>query len=158
MESLLQALAGFAYWHWLALGLGLLLVELLTGSTYLLWPAVAAWLTGLAAMIAPMPFTAELMIFAVAVVLLLVFARPLFSNRLLAGPDTGLNDPGRQLAGAQGVAVADFAHGEGRVRLGDTEWRAESEEPIIAEDGVEVLGVSGASLKVRRRGGGEAEK
>ena len=151
MDGLLQTFAGVEYWHWLALGLVLLLVELVTGTTYLLWPAVAAWVTGLAAMIVPMPFTVQLIIFAVSVVLLLLFARPLVRNRLLAGPESDLNEPGRQLTGARGVAVAAFAQGEGRVRLGDTEWRAESDDAINAGDTVEVLGVNGSSLKVKRR-------
>ncbi len=150
MDGLLQTFAGVEYWHWLALGLVLLLVELVTGTTYLLWPAVAAWVTGLAAMIVPMPFTVQLIIFAVSVVLLLLFARPLVRNRLLAGPESDLNEPGRQLTGARGVAVAAFAQGEGRVKLGDTEWRAESDDAINAGDTVEVLGVSGSSLKVKR--------
>lgn len=151
MDGLLQTFAGVEYWHWLALGLVLLLVELVTGTTYLLWPAVAAWVTGLAAMIVPMPFTVQLIIFAVSVVLLLLFARPLVRNRLLAGPESDLNEPGRQLTGARGVAVAAFAQGEGRVKLGDTEWRAESDDAISAGDTVEVLGVNGSSLKVKRR-------
>lgn len=151
MDGLLQTFAGVEYWHWLALGLVLLLVELVTGTTYLLWPAVAAWATGLAAMIVPMPFTVQLIIFAVSVVLLLLFARPLVRNRLLAGPESDLNEPGRQLTGARGVAVAAFAQGEGRVKLGDTEWRAESDDAINAGDTVEVLGVNGSSLKVKRR-------
>jgi hypothetical protein len=151
MDWLLQTLAGVEYWHWLALGLGLLLVELLTGTTYLLWPAVAAWITGLAAMIIPMPFAAQIAIFAVAVVTLLLCARPLVRNRLLIGPETDLNEPGRQLTGAQAVAVCAFAQGEGRVKLGDTEWRAESQDPILAGDAVEVVGVNGASLKVKKR-------
>jgi membrane protein implicated in regulation of membrane protease activity len=151
MEWLIQALASIEYWHWLALGLVLLLAELVTGSTYLLWPAVAAWLTGLLAMIIPVPWAVQLVVFSVAVLALLIFARPLFRNRLLMGPLSTVNEPALHLIGTQGMASAAFAQGEGRVRLGDTEWRAESQDAIAAGETVDVIGVEGSSLKVRRR-------
>jgi hypothetical protein len=150
MDWLIDALQQLEFWHWLALGLALLLAELVTGSTYLLWPAVAAWITGLAAMILGVPWAAQLIIFALAAIALLLFARPLVKNRLLMGPETDVNEPGKQLSGARAVAVQAFEQGLGRVRLGDTEWRAASDEPIAEGDAVTVTGTDGATLQVRR--------
>jgi len=152
MDWLIDALQQLEFWHWLALGLVLLLAELVTGSTYLLWPAVAAWITGLAAMLLGVTWPVQLIIFALAAIALVLFARPLVKNRLLMGPDTDVNEPGKQMAGARAVAAQAFEGGIGRVRLGDTEWRAScGEDEIIAEgDAVEVVGADGATLAVRK--------
>ncbi len=150
MDWLIDAFQQLQFWHWLTLGLVLLLAELVTGSTYLLWPGVAAWITGLAAMLLGVPWAAQLIIFALASIALLLIARPLVKNRLLIGPDTDLNEPGRQLAGAMGVAAQAFQRGQGRVRLGDSEWLAVSEEAIETGDSVKVVGVDGTTLQVRR--------
>jgi membrane protein implicated in regulation of membrane protease activity len=150
MDWVIDALQHLQFWHWLALGLGLLLAELVTGSTYLLWPAVAAWITGLALMVFGVTWPVQLIVFALATVALLLFARPLVKNRLLMGPDTDLNEPGRQLIGARAIAAQSFANGEGRVRLGDTEWRAVSAEPLAAGDEVVIVSVEGTTLGVRK--------
>jgi inner membrane protein len=150
MDWLIDALRQIEFWHWLALGLGLLLAELVTGSTYLLWPAVAAWITGLSMMLFGVSWPIQLIIFAIAAIGLLLAARPLVKNRLLMGPDTDLNEPGRQLVGAKGVAAQAFANGQGRVILGDTEWQAESTDVIAEGDAVEVTHADGTKLSVRR--------
>ena len=152
MDWLSSFLSGLEFWHWLALGLLLLLLELVTGSTYLLWPAVAAWLTGLLVMALPIGWPVQLAIFAVAVLVLLMFGRPLARNRLLSGGDSALNERGLQLEGARGVASSGFEGGVGRVRLGDSEWRAESEDAIASGDAVDIVRVEGSTLRVKRRG------
>lgn len=153
METLFSALAGLEYWHWLVLGLALLIAELATGSTYLLWPAVGAWITGLLFLLFPIGWPAQLTAFAISTVALTAFARPLVKARLFTqGGDPTLNDPSRQLIGQSATASGAFAQGFGRVKLGDTEWRAQSLDEIAAGEAVEVTGVEGATLRVRRRG------
>ncbi len=58
------------FWHWLALGGGLLLLELLTPGVVFLWLALAAGLTGALLWLAPMlSWQAQVLSFAVAAVL-----------------------------------------------------------------------------------------
>ena len=51
-------------WHWLILGVVLLGLELMTGSTYILWPAVSALFVGILMFIAPtMGWELQMMLF-----------------------------------------------------------------------------------------------
>ena len=49
MEPLVSLLSSVGPQHWVVLGLILLIAEMASGTTYLLWPAVAAFLVALVA-------------------------------------------------------------------------------------------------------------
>ncbi len=137
--------------HWLALGLVLLIAELLTGTTYLLWPAVAAGITGLLALFLPIGPLTELAIFAVATIALTAIGRPLVRNRLLRTQATHptLNERGQSLVGARGVAASVFTNGVGSVKVGDTVWRATSADALSVGQGVEITAADGALISVK---------
>lgn len=149
MNDVLAILALIGPQHWVILGLVLLVAEMVTGTTYLLWPAVAAFVTALIAWVAPVDGAAELVIFAVLVVALTWFGRPLVQRWRHEGAASGLNERGSALVGARGV-VTEFANGVGSVRVQDTVWRAISEEALSAGEAVVIDGVAGATLKVKR--------
>ena len=151
MDWLAAFLTHLAAPHWLAFGLVLLIAELATGTTYLLWPAVAAWLTGLVLLFVPLALPAQLTIFAAVTLATTLSGRAYVKGRLLgAGGDELMNDRARQLVGARGVAAGGFENGVGRVKLGDSEWRGASADPIGAGEAVVVVSVEGATLQVRR--------
>ncbi len=151
MDMLAAFFAVMTPWHWFGIGLVLLMAELATGTTFLLWPAVAAWITALLLLLVPMPLPVQLLAFGVATIGLTYAGRRYLKGRWLRGGDRELNDRGRMLIGASGVAAGTFENGVGRVKLGDSEWRAESKDAIGAGDAVSILAVEGATLKVVRR-------
>ncbi|HVZ99192.1 MAG TPA: NfeD family protein [Caulobacterales bacterium] len=134
---------------WLGLGLVLLIAELLSGTTYLLWPAVAAAVTALfAAMGAPL--VAQICVFALMTILLVVFARPIVRAWLLqrqAGAPV-LNDRAASLVGTRASATETFINGVGAVKINDSVWRAKSADAIEAGAVVEVLSVEGTTVTV----------
>lgn len=136
--------------HWFAAGLILLGAELLTGTTYLLWPAISAWLVGLVMLFLPLPFAAQLTVFGVATLATTLTGRNYVKGPLLGPGAIAMNDRARQLVGAKGQAATNFEHGIGRVKLGDSEWRGASDDAIGAGDAVVVLSVEGATLNVKR--------
>lgn len=151
MERLIAFFTHLGAPQWLAVGLVLLIAELSTGTTYLLWPAAAAWVTGLVLMFVPLPLPAQLTIFAAVTLATTLTGRSYLKGRLLGAPgDSAMNDRARQLVGATGVAAGVFENGLGRVKLGDTEWRGRSSDAIGAGDAVRVVSVEGATLTVRR--------
>jgi membrane protein implicated in regulation of membrane protease activity len=153
MDAIFILLAAIEPQHWLALGLVLLIAEMATGTTYLLWPAVAAGITGLVAFVAPIGWGAELALFAVLVIALTIFARPLLRNRLVKESDNPeLNERGTALIGAQGSVSQGFVNGLGMVRINDSVWRAQSVEAIEVGAPVQVLAVDGVTLTVKRAG------
>lgn len=149
MDSLLLFFAGIGPQHWLVLGLVLLIAEMASGTTYLLWPAVAAFITALVAWVAPTEWTVELGAFAALVIALTAFGRPLVQRWRSEGGASGLNERGQALIGARAV-LSEFANGVGAVKVGDTRWRAVSEEPLAPGESVEIASVDGATLRVKR--------
>lgn len=140
-------------WHWLVLGLVLLVAELASGTTQLLWAALAAWLTGLVFLLVPLGLPAQLLIFGAATLALTWFGRGRLKRGLLARMAAArtLNAPEHDLVGRTAVAEGDFVDGEGRVRLGDTVWRARADCAIMLGDSLTVAEVDGATLIVRLR-------
>jgi membrane protein implicated in regulation of membrane protease activity len=151
MDQLVSVFGQVQAWHWLAFGLALLVAELSTGTTYLLWPAVAAWLTGLMMLFFPLGFPAQLTIFAIVTLTTSLTGRQYLRGRWLQSGDATLNDAASQLIGQVGAVAQPIEQGIGQIRLGDTVWRAASEDELGLGEAVEVIGVEGATLKVRRR-------
>ena len=151
MDALVLFLGQLGPQHWLVLGLVLLIAEMASGTTYLLWPAVAAFITALIAWVALTGWVAELGIFAALVIALTAFGRPLVQGWRTAGQANGLNERGQALVGTRAV-LAHFANGSGAVRINDTVWRAVSDEALAAGDHVEITAVEGATFTVKRAG------
>ncbi|WP_203294827.1 NfeD family protein [Maricaulis parjimensis] len=136
-------------WAWWAIAGLILIGEVLTGTTYLLWPAAAAFLTGFVAMeMFGVSWPVQLGVFAVLTLPLLWVGDRYVRPALKAGANSGLNDRSARMVGERVVVVADFSSGRGRVRYGDTEWAAEMEsgEDAKAGDTLIVRAVKGVIL------------
>lgn len=134
--------------HWLVLGLILLIAEMASGTTYLLWPAVAAFLTALLSLAGVTSWLVELAVFAVLVIALTWVGRPIVQRWRNEGAASGLNERSTALIGARGV-VTVFANGVGSVKVADTVWRAVSDDALEAGQAVVIDSVDGATLKVK---------
>jgi len=127
MDILLSVFDRMNMWAWWAIAGLILIAELLTGTTYLLWPAAAAFLTGIIALeVFGTAWPVQLGVFAVLSVVLLWAGDRWVRPRLKAGASSGLNDRSGRMIGQRVTVVADFSTGRGRVRYGDTEWAAET--------------------------------
>lgn len=149
MDTLIAFLTSLAPQHWLVLGLVLLIAEMASGTTYLLWPAVAAFLTALLALAGATNWIVEMAVFAILVIALTALGRPLVQRWRNEGAASGLNERSQTLVGVRGV-LQTFANGVGSVKVNDTVWRAVSDEALEAGQSVEVASVDGATLKVKR--------
>lgn len=142
-------------WHWLALALILISIEMAVGTFDLLWVSIAAGVTAIFAAIAPAGldgWQGQLIFFAIAATGLLVLGRTVFAGmRKLAGDHPTLNRRMRRTVGQRGLVVAGFSGGMGRVRLGDTEWSAETLDGSNPEEGVAIIveDTAGNVLKIR---------
>ncbi|MCI4664416.1 MAG: NfeD family protein [Neomegalonema sp.] len=116
-----------AGWVWLGVGLLLLMLELLTGSLFLIWAGLSALAISALAFAAPsIPVQLQLVLFAGVAVASTYFGRSYFRGRV--GPAASerpmLNRRDQQLVGRRVLAVTDFSNGEGRVQLADSPWSA----------------------------------
>ncbi|WP_298915176.1 NfeD family protein [uncultured Algimonas sp.] len=154
---MIELLSQLTAWHWLALGIVLLGVELLTGSTYILWPAVSALFVGVLMFIAPgLGWEMQLLLFFLLSVATLVLGRTHLQRLVKGGEPSDLNDPGQAMVGRQVRAVGDFDGTEGRVELGGTQWAARLDgaslpvPDVKTGDLLRIRTVQGATLIVER--------
>jgi membrane protein implicated in regulation of membrane protease activity len=149
MDSLLAFLNAIGPQHWLVLGLVLLIAEMASGTTYLLWPAVAAFLTALVSLTGATGWVADMAIFAVLVIALTYFGRPIVQRWRTETAASGLNERSATLIGTRGE-ITVFKDGAGSVKIADTIWRAVSDDTLTPGDTVVIDAVDGATLKVKR--------
>ena len=135
--------------HWLILAFGLLVVEVLSGTSYLLWPAAAAFIVGLVTFILPIGPQMQFLLFAIITVALLFVGHKYVRPKVHGGEPSDLNDRARSMIGMRVKAVADFETGVGRVHVGDTQWRASMDNgDAKGGDELRVMSVVGTTLAV----------
>lgn len=152
MDQILDAWTGLGAWRWLAIAALLFAAELATGTAYLLWLSAAAVLTaGVVALPGNTNFAIELLAFGVFAIASTFFGQRLFKPGMEKSDQPSLNDPELRHIGARAVAVSDFAGGQGRVSLGDTQWSAQTNDGSSPVTGSSVLvtAVQGTILQVR---------
>ena len=141
-------------WHWLTLALVLLAIETMLGTFDLLWGSIAAGATALFsafAIIGSHSWQGQFLFFAVAAVGLVVLGRTVFADiRKKVAEHPTLNRLMSRTIGQRATVIAAFSNGQGRVRLGDTEWPAETIDGSNPGEGASVLvdGTEGNGLKV----------
>ena len=139
------------FWVWAGLGAGLLAIEVVTGSGWLLWASASAAVTGVIVALLDPTVPWAILIFAVLTLVSTLLARR-YLPRTVAATGGDINDNVGRLVGHQGSAVKAFRGRAGRVFIDGKEWAAELDEGEALEAGasVEVTGVHGVRLKVRR--------
>ena len=138
------------FWTWIAVAAIFLVVELFTGSGWLLWPAGAAAVVGVAARFFALDWPWQVVLFVATAIVATYVGRRFIRPAPKSAFD--INDPTPRLVGKHGKAVGAFAGGIGRVFIDGKEWAAELDGAQAVADGdkLEVTAiVSGAKLKVR---------
>jgi membrane protein implicated in regulation of membrane protease activity len=143
------------YWHWIVVGIVLMLAEIFLGSFFIIWFGAAAVVVGL--LLIPLPaisVAAQVIIWAV---LSTAFAlawfkliRPLNVDKTKAGlsKEALLGEVGKVLRVPSGEK-------RGKVRfpapiLGSDEWLIISQDELAIGDRVSVMDLSGNSLIVKK--------
>lgn len=146
---LVQMLESMSGTKWIIVGVLLLILEVVTGTTYILWPAVAALIVGLIAFVLPLGWEMQFLLFFILSSILLVVGHKFVRPKMKGGEPSDLNDRARSMVGMRVKAIADFETGMGRVQVGDTQWRASIDEGTAhAGQELRVVSVKGTTLKV----------
>ena len=154
MAGFIEFLSAMPFWYWWVFAVALLTIELMTGTTYFLWPAISAAVVGLFD-IWPLQdaWQMQLILFAVFTIALSVFAPPYVKPWLqrTQADHLTLNERGAQKIGRRATVDTAFENGAGKIRLGDTRWIAESDsgEDFAEGDQVEITRSEGAKLYVK---------
>ncbi|AFS77735.1 nodulation efficiency protein D-like protein [Gottschalkia acidurici 9a] len=135
---------------WLSIAVACGIVEAITlgiTSIWFVFGALAAWL--LAEINAPLPL--QILTFLVVSSILLYFTKPLLKNKLKVGKEKTNTD---LLIGEIGVVIKniDMMRQEGQVNVKGQIWSAKTkdEEIIRANEKVEILGIEGVKLVVKK--------
>ena len=144
--ELFSFLDGASPWWWIALGLGLGAVEIMTFSFFLIWPGLAAIAVGALMWVAPgMSGTMQLLMFAGLSIVLTLMGRWLVLTRKPTSELPGLNNRASQLVGRTAIVLDGFhAGGSGNVEVDGVRWRGRLTEGADVPAPGSVLQVSGA--------------
>ena len=142
---------GLVEWHWLALGAVLAAVEIIAPGVFFLWLGVAAIATGLVLLVLPgLPWTVQLLLFAVLSVAAVYAGRRFFSGQASASDHPGLNRRGDRYVGQIFTLEEATMDGRGRLRVGDSWWRmATTGGDLPAGARVRVVAVEGTTFRVQ---------
>lgn len=135
------------HWLWLTLGLVLIVGEMTIPGVFLIWLAGAALITGLAAWVLPIGLALQVVLFAILAMTSVFMGRNYLRRNPIESADPMLNDRGGQAVGETVVVTQVLESGQGRVKLGDSEWLAKGPD---AEPGtrMRVTAHEGVVLKV----------
>jgi membrane protein implicated in regulation of membrane protease activity len=157
MDGFIDFMSTIPFWYWWIFAMGLLVIELLIGSTYFLWPAIAAAIVGVTDLW-PLDgaWQLQLLLFAGLTIALSILAPAKVKPWLqkTQADHLTLNKRGAQKIGRRATVDVNFENGHGKIRLGDTLWLAESEngENFSANTQVEITRAEGTKLFVRAAG------
>ncbi|MBC7943999.1 MAG: NfeD family protein [Burkholderiales bacterium] len=141
------------WWHWLILGLGLLLIELAIPAFFIVWFGLGALVVGLVAAMIDVPLGAQVLLwtlFSLAFVWLWFRVFKKDAHKTTIGFSKG------QFIGEIGLVTRDIRpYQQGQIRfqkpiLGDDVWQSIADEEIPVGERVRVIDVQGNILKVGR--------
>lgn len=136
-------------WHWLTLAVVLLILEVLGTSGFLLGIAFAALvMSGLTALDMLPAWQHQLLLFSLLTVVFTLLYWKVFRRFNDRSAEPLLNDRAAQLIGRRLVLEERLVGGQGRIKVGDTLWKAVADEELEAGTTVEVCGSEGMTLKL----------
>lgn len=135
------------YGIWIIAGVIALIIDLLSGTLFMLWVAGGCIVAGVVSALLPGMAWAPWAAFVVSTAVLLYLGRPLarrFQDQKLVPSNVDA------VVGQEGIVLEtiDPVTNTGRVRIGSEEWRARADEHIESGERVCVLGVEGATVVV----------
>ena len=146
---IVSLLEGMNATRWGLLGLTLVGLELITGTTYILWPAAAALILAVLVFFLPLSWELQFVLFFILSIILLFAGHRYLRPMMKSGEPTDVNDPGQTMLGRRVTAFTDFENGHGRVTVGDTQWKASTDfaDPVTG-DALVITSVAGTTLIV----------
>lgn len=150
MAWIVDLYATHPFWIWLAIAGLFLVIEVSTGTGWLLWTAACAVVVALLTFIPGGNAAIHLAVWAVLTIVTTVTARRYLPKNVSGdGPD--INDNVGRLIGRQGTVTESFHNGQGRVFVDGKEWAAVAEDNSAhrSEEKVTIVSAAGSVLTVK---------
>ena len=152
--QVIEYIASNGPWAWLVAGLIMLGLELVVPGRFLLWMGIAGIVTGVIALLQPIGWPGQWLIFGVFSLVSIALwvrwtrSRPAVTDRPY------LNRRADHFIGQEVVLEQPIVQGYGRVVLGDTVWRVSGVDLPLGHR-VRIVGNEGAVLKVEASNQGD---
>jgi membrane protein implicated in regulation of membrane protease activity len=138
------------FWHWWALGVLLLIVELLAPGMFFIWMAEGAFLVGAVVWIVPgLDLEYQLILFSVLSLASIAVFRRFLARHPIPTDRPLLNRRSSQYVGRVFTLEHPIVNGRGKIRVDDSTWRVEGEDCGPGAK-VRVTAAEGAILKVEK--------
>ena len=131
-----------APWWWLIAAAALAILEIFLPGLFLIWIAIAAAITGLVLLFAPLAFPFQAILFVVLAFASVFAGRRWYVRNPVTTDDPNLNARAARLIGQTVRVESAIENGKGRVRVGDGVWNARGPDApagasvtIVAADG-----------------------
>ena len=135
------------HWWWVGAGALLGILEIFLPGIFLIWVAVAAWLTALIVFLAPMSIAVQLAIFVVLAFVVVWAGRQFYARNPVESADPNLNARAARLIGQIVTVDSAIENGKGRVRVGDGVWNARGPD-VPSGTSVRIVAAEGTCLTV----------
>ena len=137
-----------SYWHWWALAVVLIILEVISPAIFFLWMGIAAGVVGLLVLIVPgMAWELQVVLFSAFSVASVVLGRRYLSKHPIESDQPQLNRRGEHYIGRTFTLEEPIVNGQGKIKVDDSIWKITGED-CPAGTKVEVNGVDGVVLKV----------
>ncbi|MEW5756201.1 MAG: NfeD family protein [Pseudomonadota bacterium] len=148
-----------AFWHWLILGVVLMIVEILVPGLFFAGMGTAALLVGGVAWLFPaLGWQYQVMAFAVLSIVSIAVLRQYLRTHPIRSDQPALNRRGEQYVGRVFVLTVPIQNGIGKVHVDDSTWKAMGADApagtkvrVVAVDGtvfrVEAVAADGARIR-----------
>lgn len=139
----------FLFWHWWALSLIFLVIEVLVPSFFFLWLAAAGFTTGSIVWLFSITANAQIFIFSVLAIAAVVLWKIVGHKKLQKTDHPLLNKRGQQYIGRTFNLYEAIENGQGKIKVDDSIWTVHGEDCAI-ETKVRVIAVRGTVFDVER--------
>ena len=141
------------FWHWWILAGVLLVGEILTFTSFLLWIALAAFITGIVKFASPtLSWEWQMVLFAVLAIIGIFVAIMVLKNK--KGSENkgynALNSRAKIHIGKKFSITTPVINGSGKIKVGDTYWLIHCDEDLAEGTKIEVISTKGTTLIVKK--------
>ena len=132
MDSIIQVLSDNLPWVWVAVTIICVVIESLTLALTTIWFGISAFVLVFLAF-TPLPFVAQVFIFVVLALVLLIFTRPIVKKKL---SQKQIATNYERVIGQIAVVTKKItALDKGAIKINGMEWTAAVKEDIVLEKG-----------------------
>ncbi len=132
--------------HWIGLAALLFIIEVLTGTGFLLWMAISAVMVGMLLSLSPFSVAVQLLLFSVISIAVAVGWRLYLHFNPTKTDQPTLNKRAEQYIGRDFILQTPVVNGMGQIKVDDSSWRVRCDKDLPAGTLVSIVGADGVVL------------